>query len=156
MKILLLIPETKKQAWLEDFIQEYQKKIKPYCEYEKKSIKPGNKGREEASLRKKEEAKSFLNEIKSDDYVIALDEKGSSFTSVEFASKLQKIKDQSPKRIVFVMGGPYGLSEEILERAQMKVSLSKMTMNHLVVQVFFLEQLYRAFTIMNRIPYHNE
>lgn len=105
---------------------------------------------------KKEEAKLFFNHLDNSDTVILLDEKGKQYTSREFASKIDQWMNASTKHLAFLIGGAYGFSDEIYERAQGKISLSKMTFTHQMVRLFFVEQIYRASTILAGKPYHND
>ena len=107
-------------------------------------------------LLKKEEAKLFLNQTENSDYIILLDEKGKQFTSREFSSKIDNWMNASVKRISFFIGGAYGFSEEIYQRANEKMSLSKMTFTHQMIRLFFVEQIYRADQILQGKPYHND
>jgi len=94
--------------------------------------------------------------ISKDDYVILLDEKGKALTSIEFSKKIEKYMLNSFKRIVFVIGGPFGFADEIYELSDEKMSLSNMTFSHQMIRLFFIEQLYRAFTIINNEKYHHQ
>lgn len=105
---------------------------------------------------KKEEAKLFQNNIDASDLVIILDEKGKQFTSREFSEKIDFWMGNSVKKIHFLVGGAYGFSEEIYSRANEKISLSKMTFTHQMIRLFFVEQIYRAATILQGKPYHND
>lgn len=105
---------------------------------------------------KKEEAKLFQNNIDASDLVIILDEKGKQFTSREFSEKIDFWMGSSVKKIHFLVGGAYGFSEEIYNRANEKISLSKMTFTHQMIRLFFVEQIYRAATILQGKPYHND
>lgn len=105
---------------------------------------------------KKEEAKLFQNNIDASDLVIILDEKGKQFTSREFSEKIDYWMGNSVKKIHFLVGGAYGFSEEIYNRANEKISLSKMTFTHQMIRLFFVEQIYRAATILQGKPYHND
>lgn len=105
---------------------------------------------------KKEEAKLFQNNIDASDLVIILDEKGKQFTSREFSEKIDFWMGNSVKKIHFLVGGAYGFSEEIYNRANEKISLSKMTFTHQMIRLFFAEQIYRAATILQGKPYHND
>ena len=105
---------------------------------------------------KKEEAKLFQNNIDASDLVIILDEKGKQFTSREFSEKIDFWMGNSVKKIHFLVGGAYGFSEEIYNRANEKISLSKMTFTHQMIRLFFVEQIYRAATILHGKPYHND
>lgn len=109
-----------------------------------------------SDLIKKEEAKLFLSHIEPGDLVILLDEKGKMFTSREFATKLENYLGSSVKKIHLLIGGAYGFSEEIYQRANEKIALSKMTFTHQMVRIFLLEQLYRADQILKGKPYHND
>ena len=97
----------------------------------------------------------ILNNLSNQDFVVLLDEKGTEFTSVGFSEKLQKLLNGGHKRIVFLVGGAFGFSEEVYDRANFKMGLSKMTLTHQMVRLFFTEQLYRAFTILNNEKYHH-
>lgn len=114
------------------------------------------KGQTKPNTIKNLEAEKILAKLKSDDVLILLDEKGKSFTSVEFADFIQKKENLSVKKLVFLIGGAYGFDEKIYARANDKISLSKMTFSHQLIRLIFMEQLYRAYTIMNGFPYHNE
>ena len=107
-------------------------------------------------LLKKEEAKLFLNKIENTDLVVLLDEKGKQFTSREFAQKLDSYQNNSIKKICFLVGGAYGFSEEMYQRANEKISISKMTFTHQMIRLFFVEQIYRADQILQGKPYHND
>lgn len=102
------------------------------------------------------EGKKILKLLGRDDYIVLLDEKGKEFRSIEFAGWLQKKSLNPGKRIVFIIGGPWGFSDELLEKADLKMSLSRMTFSHQMVRLLFTEQLYRAFTIIKGEPYHHE
>ena len=102
------------------------------------------------------EGEALLRQITEGDYVTLLDERGTEFRSVEFALWLQKRMNSGVKRLVLVIGGPYGFSEEVYARADAKLSLSRMTFSHQIVRAIFAEQIYRAFTILNNEPYHHE
>ena len=107
-------------------------------------------------LLKKEEAKLFFNTIENTDWIILLDEKGKQFTSREFAQKLDFYQNNSIKRICFLVGGAYGFSDEMYQRANEKLSISKMTFTHQMIRLFFVEQIYRADQILQGKPYHND
>lgn len=104
---------------------------------------------------KQAEGSEILKRLQSSDHLILLDEQGSQHTSEQFANWLQKKMNSGLKNLVFVIGGPYGFSDEIYQRAQGKISLSKMTFSHQMVRPFFIEQLYRGFTILRNEPYHH-
>lgn len=105
---------------------------------------------------KKSEGEAILKLLQPSDYVVLLDERGMQPTSEEFADWMQKRMASGCKRLVFIIGGPYGFSEEVYGRAAGKIALSKMTFSHQIVRAIFAEQLYRAFTIINNEPYHHK
>lgn len=107
-------------------------------------------------VQKKAESELLLRYFQPSDYVVLLDEKGSEFRSIEFADWLQKRMNSGLKRLCFVIGGPYGFSQEVYDRASGKISLSKMTFSHQIIRALFTEQLYRGYTIIAGEPYHHE
>ena len=107
-------------------------------------------------LLKKEEAKLFLTHTENSDIVVLLDENGKQFTSREFAGKIDNWMNSSVKKVSFFIGGAYGFSDEIYQRANEKMSLSKMTFTHQMIRLFFVEQIYRADQILQGKPYHND
>lgn len=105
---------------------------------------------------KTSEGEAILRLLDPSDRVVLLDEKGSEFRSVEYADWLQKRLNSGIKRLVFIIGGPYGFSPEVYARSNEKISLSKMTFSHQIIRAIFTEQLYRAFSILHNSPYHHE
>ena len=108
------------------------------------------------SEQKRLEGEAILHLIVESDYLMLLDEHGAEMRSIEFAELLQRRMSSGVKRLVFVIGGPYGFSDRVYQRANGKLSLSKMTFSHQIVRAIFTEQLYRAFTILKNEPYHHE
>ena len=98
----------------------------------------------------------MLKALQPGDYLVLLDEHGKEFTSMQFAAYIEKKMHAVPKRLVFVVGGPYGFSGAVYRAASEKISLSKMTFSHQMIRLIFIEQLYRAMTILNGEPYHHE
>lgn len=143
------------ETYFNDAITEYEKRIKRYNPFEITTI-PDVKNIKLAEVLKRSEGELILKQIKSDDHVILLDERGKTFTSLSFAKHIEKLLCRSDKRVVFVIGGAYGFSDDVYNRADDKISLSGMTFSHQLVRVVFTEQLYRAFTILNNQPYHHE
>lgn len=156
MKMILLKAETANEKWSELVAQLYTEKLNHFHKFEIKNLKSRKNSRDQADKKKSEDSQLILQELTSDDYVVLFDEKGKSFGSLAFSEQVQQILNSGKKRLVFIIGGAYGVSPELFSRAQLKVSLSAMTMNHIVAQVVILEQIYRSLTILNRIPYHNE
>jgi 23S rRNA (pseudouridine1915-N3)-methyltransferase len=104
---------------------------------------------------KSEEAKLILAELSSEDVLVLLDEKGKEFTSVDFSKFIAQKQNASVKRLIFLIGGPFGFDESLYKRANSKIALSQMTFSHQMVRLFFVEQLYRAFTILKGEKYHH-
>jgi len=104
---------------------------------------------------KQKEGELILNKLNPTDVLILLDENGKQFDSIGFSSYLQKHMNSGIKQLVFIIGGPYGFSEDVYKKANGKISLSKMTFSHQMIRLFFIEQLYRGFTILKNEPYHH-
>ncbi len=155
MKLVFLMVGKTNEKYFNDAILEYEKRIKRFIPFEIITI-PDSKGIKSADVLKETEGELILKQVKSDDFLILLDEKGKSFSSIKFASYVEKLLSRSDKRIIFAIGGAYGFSKGVYERADDKISLSEMTFSHQLVRVVFTEQLYRAFTIINNLPYHHE
>ncbi len=117
---------------------------------------PEVKGQSNPAVVKQQEAEKILSKLKADDILVVLDEKGKSLTSVEFAQFIVKKENLATKKLIFLIGGAWGFDEKIYSRANDKISLSKMTFSHQLIRLIFMEQLYRAYTIMHGFPYHNE
>ena len=109
-----------------------------------------------ADSRKRQEGELLMKQFGDGDYVVLLDERGAQRSSMDFAAWLQKRMNSGVKRLCFVIGGPYGFSKAVYDRADERISLSPMTFSHQIVRAIFTEQLYRAFTIINNEPYHHE
>lgn len=156
MRILLLTMGKTDIRWVAEGLEMYSSRLVHYVPFSVKEL-PELKGA--GSLRpeqiKQKEGEALLKAIKPADTVILLDERGEEFTSKQFAERMGKYL-QAGKDVVFVVGGAYGFSPSMYERAQAKLSLSKMTCSHQLVRTVFAEQLYRAFTILKGEPYHNE
>jgi len=157
MKIKLLVVGKTNNRHLISLIDDYTKRLKFYIPFEMEIIPDIKRAKNmsEANL-KKAEGDAILKHIATADNVILLDEKGKSFSSVGFSKLLQKKMNSGLKTLVFVIGGPYGFGEDVYNRANGKISLSSMTFSHQMVRLFFVEQLYRAFTILRNEPYHHE
>lgn len=156
MKWALFDFKTAKEPWFDEAEQVYIKKIKPYAGFELVHLKTLKADRDEAELKKNFEAKVLLEKLSSDDFIILLDEKGKKYSSIEFSKLISTTQESGKKRGVFIIGGAYGVADSIKTRSEKIICLSDMTMNHLVAELMLLEQFYRALTIINRIPYHNQ
>ena len=138
-------------------ISEYQKRLCKYIRFSIVEISNVKQAKKKSKLEiVRDEEVQISKNISPSDYVILLDEKGESFTSFKFAKKLQNWMMMGKKRLVFVVGGPYGFSSNIYDRGNEILSLSQMTFSHQMVRVFFVEQLYRGFSILNKEPYHHD
>ncbi len=157
MQITLLAIGKTDDKRLVQLIEDYQKRLEHYIKFELEII-PDLKNTKNLSEKEQQEREGalILKKLQPTDQLIVLDEKGHQFRSIEFSRFLQKKLNSGLKRIVFVIGGPYGFSEAVYQRSQGKVSLSKMTFSHQMIRLFFVEQLYRAFTILKNEPYHHE
>ncbi len=107
------------------------------------------------SQQKEKEGQAIIKKLSPSDVLVLLDERGKTYTSVEFSDFLQKKMNSGIKQLIFTVGGPYGFSEAVYQRAEGMISLSKMTFSHQMVRLFFIEQVYRAFTILRNEPYHH-
>jgi 23S rRNA (pseudouridine1915-N3)-methyltransferase len=156
MKITLLTIGKTDNPNLQNLIEEYTKRLRHYVSFDLDCI-PDVKNAKNLSeaLQKVLEGQEMLKRVAISDVLVLLDENGKSFTSVGFSKYLQKKMNSGLKNLVFVIGGPYGFSEEIYERANGKIALSQMTFSHQMVRLFFVEQLYRGFTILRNEPYHH-
>lgn len=156
MKITLITVGKTDSKQLQLLQDEYCKRLKHYIGFEIIVI-PDIKNSKNLSeeQQKKLEGEEILKQISSSEPLVLLDEKGKSFSSMQFSSFLQKKMNSGLKNLVFVIGGPYGFSEEIYKRSSEKISLSSMTFSHQMVRLFFIEQLYRGFTILRNEPYHH-
>ena len=156
MKWSLFDFKTAREPWFDEAEQVYLKKIKPYAALEVSHLKTLKADRNEAALKKNFESKLLLEKLTSDDYIVLLDENGKKYGSIEFSALINSVHESGKKRGVFIIGGAFGVTEEIKKKSHKMVCLSEMTMNHLVAEIMLLEQFYRALTILNRIPYHNQ
>ncbi len=157
MKIVLLSIGKTNEKYLIQGISLYQKRLKHYTSFEMIEI-PNIKNSQNLSKLEfiKNEGELILKNIQNSDHLVLLDDKGQDYNSIKFAEKLQNWMLSGKKRIVFVVGGAYGFSKEVYQRGNEKLSLSKMTFSHQMVRLFFVEQLYRGYSIIRNEPYHHE
>ncbi len=152
---LLAIGKTDSNQ-LQQLISEYQNRLKHYIKFELEIIPDIRNVKNLSEIQQKtKEGELILKKLSPTDVLILLDENGKQLTSVDFSEYLQKKMNSGMKQLVFVIGGPYGFSDAIYQKAQGKISLSKMTFSHQMVRLFVVEQLYRAFTILKNEPYHH-
>ncbi len=152
---LLLIGKTTDKT-IQKLTDKYTQRLKHYCKFTIEVI-PELKTRKSLTedLQKVKEGQAMLKRINPGDEVVLLDEKGKEFSSEAYASWLQKRMNTGKKRLIFIIGGPFGFSEEVYQRANHKIALSQMTFSHEMIRPFFVEQLYRGFTILRNESYHH-
>ena len=156
MKITLILVGKTSSADIKNICADYKKRIGHYVKFDEVIIETnGLKGADNQKTKLKE-AELIFKKINPSDFLVLLDDKGKEYTSIQFAAYLESLFNQSLKNIVFVVGGAYGFSDELYKRANAKLSLSKMTFSHQIIRAIFAEQLYRAFTIIHKEPYHHE
>ena len=156
MKIVFLVIGKTDESYLDTGILKYIKRLEHYVPFEMKII-PDIKNRKTLTeeQQKKAEGELILSNINVGDDLVLLDENGKTFSSVAFSQWIEKQMNIGSKRMVFVVGGPYGFSKEVYAKAKFKISLSEMTFSHQMIRLIFVEQLYRAFTIIKGEPYHH-
>jgi 23S rRNA (pseudouridine1915-N3)-methyltransferase len=155
MKVTIILTGKTEEAYLEQGIQKYSDRLKHFMKLEWRILPPVKHAASLSSEElKKREGELFLSQLSPSDFSIVLDEKGKEFTSIEFADFLN-MKKNSGVKILFFIGGAYGVSEEVKKAADFQLSLSKMTFTHQMIRLIFAEQLYRAFSIISGSKYHH-
>jgi len=152
MKIVLLVTGKTDAGYWKDAIDDYSERLKHYIPFEIEVINVKNKT---VSQQKEQEGRLIIKSLQIGDDCILLDERGKEYTSKQLASYLEKKIQSALKRLVFIIGGPYGFSNEVYERVPERLSLSKMTFSHQMIRPVFVEQLYRAMTILRGEAYHH-
>lgn len=157
MKITLVAIGKTDADYFVKAINEYKNRLSHYIPFEIEIIPDIKNVKNLSEIQQKEkEGELILKILQAGDYLVLLDEKGKEFTSMQFSAYLEKKMHTVPKRFVFVIGGPYGFSENVYKAASEKISLSKMTFSHQMIRLIFVEQVYRAMTILKNEPYHHE
>jgi 23S rRNA (pseudouridine1915-N3)-methyltransferase len=157
MKIVLLQTGKTTEKYISEGVDEYSSRIRKYAGFELITLPElKNTRKMPTATQKMQEARAILQETGKDDYVVVLDEKGKELSTREFAVWMERVFLLSKKRVVFIIGGPWGFAEEVYERGDFKLSLSKLTFSHQMVRLLFAEQLYRVMTVINGDPYHHE
>ena len=157
MKITLLAIGKTDDKYIIEGIEKYLKRLKHYIKFELKVI-PDLKNTKNLSEdeQKAKESELFLKNLQSTDDIVILDERGIELSSLHFADFINKKMIASSQHLVFLIGGPYGFDQKIYQKAKYKISLSKLTFSHQMIRLFFVEQVYRSFTILKGEPYHHE
>ena len=157
MKIKLIFIGKTSFKYIGEGISIYEKRIKHFTDFEIITIQDlKNTKNLKAEQIKQKEGELILKNITKKDFLILLDEKGKNYSSIEFSNFISKKINSGIKQVFFVVGGAYGFSQDVYNHSNSLLSLSKMTYSHQIIRLFFVEQLYRAFTIINGMPYHNE
>lgn len=157
MKITLLVIGKTDARYFVDAIAEYEKRLAHYIPFEIEVI-PDLKNTKNLSeqQQKEKEGELIIKNLQAGDYLVLLDDKGKEYTSLKFAEYIERKTHTVPKRLIFAIGGPYGFSQAVYDKANEKLTLSRMTFSHQMVRLIFVEQVYRAMTILNNEPYHHE
>ncbi len=157
MNIDLIVVGKTDLPEVEQLVEMYAKRINHYAKFSLITL-PDIKNTRNLAIKQQRttEGEAILRQLGDSDYVVLLDERGAEYRSLEFAEWLQKRMNSGVKRLVMIIGGAYGFSDELYTRANAKLSLSKMTFSHQIVRAIFAEQIYRAFTILRNEPYHHE
>ena len=156
MKITLIVVGKTASAEVKNICADYLKRINRYCKTEEVIVENATAKFTDIRKVKEKEAETILRRLSPTDFVVLLDDKGKEYSSVQWASHVEHLFNQSLKNVCFVVGGAYGFSDDVYKRANAKLSLSKMTFSHQIIRAIFLEQLYRAFTILKGEKYHHE
>ncbi|HUH72838.1 MAG TPA: 23S rRNA (pseudouridine(1915)-N(3))-methyltransferase RlmH [Chitinophagales bacterium] len=154
MKIEFWVLGKTSFKYLDEGIQDYQKRLKRFTDFQIVII-PDIKANDPKTFITKE-AKQVLDRLNPEDQLILLDDKGKNYTSIQFAQEIEKRQMLQQKKVIFLVGGAYGFDDAIYKRANALLSLSSMTFSHQIIRLIFLEQLYRAYTIIKGLPYHHE
>ena len=156
MKIELWVIGKTAFKYLDEGMDIYEKRLKHYVNFDLVVLPDVKNPPLSIEALKMKEGELILNKLQKDDFLILLDENGKHFTSIDFSKFIEKQQMNALKRLIFQIGGAYGFSDAVYARAHQKMSLSKMTFSHQMIRLFFVEQLYRAFTILKGEKYHNE
>ncbi|RZJ35336.1 MAG: 23S rRNA (pseudouridine(1915)-N(3))-methyltransferase RlmH [Flavobacterium sp.] len=153
---LIAVGKTDNKS-LQSLIDEYTKRLSFYVKFDLEIIPDIRNSKSlSESQQKEKEGELILSKLSATDRLILLDENGKDYSSMAFSAELQRIMNAGTKTLVFVIGGPYGFSDAVYGKATAKIALSRMTFSHQMVRLFFIEQLYRAFTILRNEPYHHQ
>ena len=157
MKTVFVVTGKTSEKYLEQGMSQFQKRLNHYTRFEYVELPEIKGGGKLSPERLKEaEGEQLLQVMQPGDFLVLLDERGATYTSRKFAQQFQKWMNAGPKRILFAVGGAFGFSPAVYAAAQQQLSMSSMTTSHQLIRLVFLEQLYRAYTILNNEPYHND
>jgi 23S rRNA (pseudouridine1915-N3)-methyltransferase len=156
MRFLAINIGKTESGWMRQGVDTYVQRLYRYLPFEWLELPDAKVRSKDAQTVKEAEADLILGKLQDGDYLILLDEQGDMLTSRGLAERMERLMSASHKRVVYVTGGAFGFSDRVYARANMKLSLSKMTFSHQMVRIFFAEQLYRAMSILRNEPYHND
>lgn len=157
MKITLMTIGKNGDKELDKLFGRYVDRLSHYVKFETKCLPDAKVSKSDSVERQKEiEGRNILSAVSVNDFVVLLDEKGNQYSSLGFADYIEKHLIRGTRNLIFVIGGPYGFSQDVYNRSDLLISLSQMTLTHEMVRLFFIEQLYRAFTIIKGENYHHE
>ena len=157
MKIQLIVVGKTNQPFIQQGLDEFRSRLLHYIPFELEVIQDVKNAKNLSSEQlKAKEGEMIIQSFQAGDSIVLLDERGKELTSVKFAEYIEKKTHTGVKRLVFVVGGAYGFSSDVYEAAHEKIALSKMTFSHQLIRLIFIEQLYRAMTILHNEPYHHE
>lgn len=157
MKVTFLVIGKTDQKYLQEGIKIFEKRLGHYLPYEMKIIPDIKNNRKLSENQQKEkEGELILQQVQNSDTLILMDERGEMYDSIQFSKFIEKKMVMGTRNLFFVIGGPYGFSPTVYERCNGKISLSRMTFSHQMVRLIFVEQLYRAMTILKNEPYHHQ
>jgi 23S rRNA (pseudouridine1915-N3)-methyltransferase len=156
MKIIFVLVGKTTDLWVKNGLETYEQRLRHYADFSTHTLAEGRLNGATAEAVKQAEGETLLRYVGDTDYVVLLDENGTTYTSRQLAAQLQKWLNAAPKRLIFVVGGAFGFSAAVKSRANATISLSALTFTHQMIRPFFAEQLYRAFTILRGEKYHND
>ena len=156
MKLAFIFVGGQKEEWLMDLSQDYAKKLNFFCATEIIRLKPTRFARASSAQKLDAETVDIMKALRPDDLLVVCDEKGDPVTSRKLSEKMVKLLERGRPRLVFLIGGAFGFTDDIRTRADWRLSLSNLTFNHHIAQAILLEQVYRSFAIWKNLPYHNE
>ena len=157
MNIKILMIGKTDNSIMKTIVDDYSKRLSMYINFSFEVINDIKNAKNLTEIQQKEkEGELILAKLKPSDHLVLLDENGENFSSIGFSDFIQKKMNSGIKTLVLVIGGPYGFSESVYKKANGKIALSKMTFSHQMIRMIIIEQLYRAFTILNNEPYHHQ
>ena len=157
MRFVFLTVSGSRPNWVSEFEKELvERKINPVMSTTVEVVKAQKAARNDRQWKREQDSVSLLKRVATTDFVVLADERGKTFSSQAFAKHLEAVSAGGKKRVVFVTGGPYGVTDDVVRRADLLLQLSTFTLNHFLAQMVLMEQVYRALAISRNLPYHND